>query len=58
MLLVMANFLLSNRRRRATREHTLRSAFIVLFGEDAPAFQARFGVDLYHGLYDRESPVR
>lgn len=59
LLGVMANFLLKQPPSPRDREHTLRSAFIVPFGEDAPAFQARFGVDLYtvYNMTEIASPL-
>lgn len=59
LLGVMANFLLKQPPSPRDREHTLRGVFIVPFGEDAPAFQARFGVDLYtvYNMTEIASPL-
>ncbi|MCW3154035.1 AMP-binding protein [Achromobacter spanius] len=59
LLGVMANFLLKQPPSPRDREHTLRRAFIVPFGEDAPAFQERFGVDLYtvYNMTEIASPL-
>ncbi|PPA77616.1 ATP-dependent acyl-CoA ligase [Achromobacter spanius] len=59
LLGVMANFLLKQAPSPRDREHRLRGVFIVPFGEDAPAFQARFGVDLYtvYNMTEIASPL-
>lgn len=59
LLGVMANFLLKAPPTDQDRNHPLRKAFIVPFGEDAPAFHERFGVDLYtvYNMTEIASPL-
>lgn len=59
LLGVMANFLLKQPPSPRDREHSLKKAFIVPFGDDAPLFQARFGVDLYtvYNMTEIASPL-
>ncbi|RAH99887.1 ATP-dependent acyl-CoA ligase [Acuticoccus sediminis] len=47
LLGVMASFLLKAPATPADRDHPLKKAFIVPFGEDAPRFRDRFGVALH-----------
>ncbi|MCM8735398.1 AMP-binding protein [Azospirillum sp. A1-3] len=51
LLGVMASFLLKAPPGPDDRDHTLRKVFIVPFGDDAPRFGARFGVEL-HTVYN------
>ncbi|MGO4675459.1 AMP-binding protein [Bosea sp. 2YAB26] len=51
LLGVMATFLLKQPASASDREHPLKKAFIVPFGEDAVSFRERFGVDL-HTVYN------
>lgn len=51
LLGVMANFLLKAPPTAADREHPLRKAYIVPFGDDARVFRDRFGVEL-HTVYN------
>ncbi|MNU32548.1 Long-chain-fatty-acid--CoA ligase [compost metagenome] len=59
LLGVMANFLLKQPASPRDLEHPLRKVFIVPFGEDAPAFKTRFGVDLYtvYNMTEIASPL-
>ncbi len=59
LLGVMANFLLKQPPSPGDLEHPLRKVFIVPFGEDAPAFKTRFGVDLYtvYNMTEIASPL-
>lgn len=59
LLGVMANFLLKAPPTDQDRDHPLKKAFIVPFGEDAPAFHQRFGVDLYtvYNMTEIASPL-
>lgn len=51
LLGVMASFLLKAPASDADKDHPLTKAYIVPFGEDAPAFRDRFGVEL-HTVYN------
>lgn len=51
LLGVMASFLLKAPAAEGDRDHPLRKAYIVPFGEDAQAFRDRFGVEL-HTVYN------
>ncbi|WP_377810155.1 AMP-binding protein [Azospirillum sp. A29] len=51
LLGVMASFLLKAPPGPDDRDHTLKKVFIVPFGDDAPRFGARFGVEL-HTVYN------
>ncbi|QCG92890.1 ATP-dependent acyl-CoA ligase (plasmid) [Azospirillum sp. TSA2s] len=51
LLGIMANFLLKAPPDARDRDHTLKKVFIVPFGEDAPRFGERFGVEL-HTVYN------
>jgi crotonobetaine/carnitine-CoA ligase len=59
LLGVMANFLLKAPATTEDRDHPLKKAFIVPFGEEAPAFHERFGVDLYtvYNMTEIASPL-
>jgi crotonobetaine/carnitine-CoA ligase len=59
LLGVMANFLLKAPPDDRDGEHPLKKAFIVPFGEGAPAFRDRFGVDLYtvYNMTEIASPL-
>lgn len=59
LLGVMANFLLKAPATDRDRDHPLKKAFIVPFGEEAAAFHGRFGVDLYtvYNMTEIASPL-
>jgi len=59
LLGVMANFLLKAPATPNERDHTLEKVFIVPFGDDAPRFAERFGVDLYtvYNMTEIASPL-
>ena len=59
LLGVMAAFLLKAPERADDRDHSLTHVFIVPFGEDGPAFAARFGVDVWtiYNMTEISSPM-
>lgn len=59
LLGVMASFLLKAPEDAGDRDHPLTHVFIVPFGEDGPAFAARFGVDVYtiYNMTEISSPM-
>ncbi|MDF2094597.1 AMP-binding protein [Aquibaculum arenosum] len=59
LLGVMANFLLKAPPTPEDKDHPLRKAFVVPFGEDAPKFRDRFGVELYtvYNMTEIASPI-
>lgn len=59
LLGVMASFLLKQQPTPRDRDHPLRKVFIVPFGEDAPLFRDRFGVELYtvYNMTEIASPI-
>ncbi len=59
LLGVMASFLLKAPSSPRDRDHPLRKAFIVPFGEDGPAFAERFGVEVYtiYNMTEIASPI-
>ena len=59
LLGVMATFLLKQPPSAADRDHRVRTAFMVPLTDDAPAFHARFGVDIYtiFNMTEISSPI-
>ena len=59
LLGVMATFLIKQPPSPDDREHTLRTAIMVPFTDDAPAFRERFGVDVYtiFNMTEISSPI-
>ena len=59
LLGVMASFLLKQPASPRDRDHPLRKVFIVPFGEDAPRFRDRFGVELHtvYNMTEIASPI-
>ncbi|MCR8825796.1 AMP-binding protein [Pseudosulfitobacter koreensis] len=59
LLGVMASFLLKSPATPRDRDHSLRKVFIVPFGEDGPAFAARFGTQVWtiYNMTEVASPL-
>jgi len=59
LLGVMASFLLKAPETPRDRDHPLRRAFIVPFGEDGPAFARRFGCEVFtiYNMTEIASPI-
>jgi crotonobetaine/carnitine-CoA ligase len=59
LLGVMASFLLKQPPSPTDRDHPLKKAFIVPFGDEAPGFRARFGSELYtvYNMTEIASPL-
>lgn len=59
LLGVMATFLMKREPSPEDRNHTVRTAFMVPFTDDAPAFTKRFGIDIYtiFNMTEISSPV-